>query len=128
MRMRYDPDNWSKVELAAKYIALFLVKWGRVPVRDYKEKYGTVRVYLSFGFYGFHSIIHPQHIYNQWPKWLWTLDCNFGTKIINPFNKLVVPYHCWLYRLAYKRAIKKYPMIKKEILSCADYAELLKGL
>jgi hypothetical protein len=44
------------------------------------------------------------------------------------FFYLVVPYHAWLYKLAYKRAVVKRPHLVAEIIYGADYSELLTGL
>jgi len=88
----------------------------------------SVRVYLSFGWHQLHSITHPSYCYNQYPNWLWKLDVLYFSKIISKLNYIVVPFHVWLYKRAYKKVLKKYPYIRDEILSCADYPELLKGL
>ena len=120
--------DWAGINEAARYIAHFLLRWGRVGVRDYKEKWGTVRVYLSLGWHQFHCITHPGHCYSRYPKWLWTLDCRYGYRLMKLVNWAVVPYHAWLYRLAYKRAVRKWPHLRAEIVSAADYHELLKGL
>ena len=88
----------------------------------------SVRVYLSFGWHQLHSITHPSYCYNQYPNWLWKLDVLYFSKIISKLNRVIVPFHIWLYKRAYKKALKKYPYIRNEILSCADYPELLKGL
>lgn len=37
-------------------------------------------------------------------------------------------YQRFIYRLAYKQAIKKWPDLKDEILCCADWEEYLGGL
>ena len=120
--------DWKGINDAAHYIATFLVRWGRVSVRDYKEKYGTVRVYCSLGWSQFHSITHPRHCFARYPRWLWSLDCRHGSRILRPLSRLVVPFHCWLYRQAYKRAVTRWPHLRREILAAADFSELLKGL
>jgi len=43
-------------------------------------------------------------------------------------NKIVVPYHKFIYRKAYKKAVEKYPAIKDRILRTANFPELLDGL
>lgn len=121
-------DNWpyfSDVSDAAWYIARFLRRWGRVGVRDHKEKYGTVRVYLSFGWSQLHCITHPGYCFSQYPQWLWALDCSYLSRVIHLLNYVVVPYHKWLYNKAYQNAVKKWPHIREEILSCADALELI---
>lgn len=122
-----DFPYFQEVGEAADYIGDFCVKWGRIPVTQTKEKYGTVRVYCSFGCWGLHGIVKPQYIYYQWPKWTWPIN-SFSDKIISKFYFVIIPYQKFIYRLAYKKALKKWPMIRKEILTCADWDECLKGL
>ena len=142
--------HFADVSGAARDIAMFCKRWGRIGVRDYKEKYGTARVYCGFGYTQLHSLIWPGHIYSRYPfgvskygwklnatrfgKWLgnkiWRLDCNFSrfffqNKII---GGLICKYQIWIYKKAYERALKKYPYIVKEILYGADYPELLRHL
>jgi len=119
---------FAEVDQAAYEIGQFCRKWGRIGVRQTKEKYGTARVYCSFGWYQLFSITHPGYAYSRYPKWLWVLDCRYISKLIAPLNKIVAPYHVFIYRLAYKRAIKKFPLIREEIISGADWKELLEDL
>lgn len=118
--------DWKGISDAAEFIATRLVKWGRMGVRDYKEKYGTVRVYVDFGWNQLHSITHPRHCYSQYPKWLWVLDCRYIKRIVPLTNFLVIPYHTWLYTYVYGRALKKWPHLRSEILQGADYNQLLR--
>lgn len=120
--------DWRGISKSAEEIRDFLVKWGRVNVRDYKEKRGSVRVYLSLGWHQLHSITHPGHVFSRYPHWLWKLDCRYFYKIFQLLNYVVVPYHVWLYKLAYKRAVHKRPHLIAEIICGADYGELLEGL
>lgn len=101
----------------------------RVPVRDWKEKYGTVRVYTGFGVGSLHSLILPNHMWYRWSKkpllkWL--------DEVTLPIFSLLLPltirYHEFIYRAAYQRAIEKYPEIRENILDGADYDELLENL
>lgn len=123
-----DKDvDWLGIEDAAGFIASSLRKWGRISV-DGKEKWGTVRVYCTLGWYQFHSITHPGYAFSQYPKWLWHLDCDWGPRILRPLNWIVLPYHRWLYRRCYQLALERWPHLRKEILSAADFSELLQGL
>lgn len=121
-----DFHYWKEIEEAAEYIAKFCTTWGRIHVRDFKEKWGTVRVYCSFGWYEVAEIFAPGvNWYGKWPwytKWLWRIY------VPRCINNLVVPYQEWIYRKAYAQAIKKWPMIKDEILCAADWFELLVDL
>lgn len=124
MHFYNDEPEWPyfcDVANAAHFIGKFLKKWGRVNVRQTKEKFGTARVYCNFGWYQLHDIFYPGYVRNQFPAWLWRLDCNYAPHIMRIINPLITAYHVWLYKLAYKKAIKKWPHIKKEIIYGADY-------
>lgn len=124
-----DPKiDWPGISDAAEFIATSLRKWGRVGVRDWKEKYGTVRVYCSLGWYSLHDITHPGHVwiryargslmwYLNWAKWM--------RPVMRAINWVVVPYHVWLYKYTYGLALKKWPHLRAEILHGADFSELL---
>jgi len=123
--------DWEGINKCAEYIGLNLRKWGRVGVRDYKEKYGTVRVYCSLGWRSLFSITHPGWVSYKvagYPKWLMAFDIYVLSRIIPYLNYIIVPYHKWLYRKLYKNCVKKYPHLREEILACADFDELLKDL
>lgn len=110
---------------AADWIGQYCRKWGRINVAQTKEKYGTARVYCSFGWYQLHSITHPGYHYSQYPKWLWKFDLKFLSKLVRPFNFLIVPYQMFIYRRAYEKAFQKWPLIKREIIGGADYPEFV---
>jgi len=121
-----DKDfDWEALYKAIDYIDLNLVRWGRVNIRQSKEKFGTARIYCSLGWYQFHNITHPRSCFSRYSKWLWKLDCKYGSKIISPLRFIIIPYHKWLYRKVYYLACKKYPHIKREICCTANYIELL---
>ena len=117
-----DFDAWDDVDNAAAYIGQFCRSWGRIQVRQYKEKFGTVRVYCSLYCQCLHDLIFPGYCHVRSPYVLWTFP------ILRPFHKAVFLYQKFIYRLAYKNAIKKWPAIHEEILCAADFGEYLKGL
>lgn len=120
--------DWKGLNDAGHYIETNLLRWGRVNIRDVKEKYGTLRIYLSFGWHQLHSFTHPRYIYSRYPQWLWILDCLYFSKFFRLLNFIIVPYHQFLYRFFYKKAVEKWPHLTAEILCCADYDELLEGV
>ena len=70
-----DEDvDWKGIGDAAEYIGKGLRKWGRINVVQYKEKFGTVRVYCSLGIWSLHELTHPGHCYCRYPAWLWYLN------------------------------------------------------
>jgi hypothetical protein len=125
-----DPDvDWSGISEAAYYIAHNLKRRGRITVRDYKEKFGTVRVYCDLGWYSLLSITHPGYVhYRPYPRWLVHLDIFYLSKLVRLFNVVVVPWHKKLYRQIYAEAVEIWPHLAEEITCAADYPELLKGL
>ena len=120
--------DWEGLDSAIRFIATNLVRWGRINVRDYKEKWGTARIACTLGWYQFHSITHPRSCFRRYPRWLWKLDCRYGSKICKVLFWWVVPYHCWLYRTVYWLACQRWANLKTEICCSADYPELLRGL
>jgi len=125
-----DKDvDWNGITEAGYFIGDFLKRWGRMHVTDVKEKYGTLRVYCNFGWSCLLNITHPayQH-YGPYPKWLMKLDIYHLSKVIPYLNYVVFPYHKFLYRLAYKKALVKWPHLELEILCGADWQEYLGGL
>lgn len=123
--------DWEGIDDSARYIGENLKKWGRVSVVQWKEKFGTVRVYVwSLGWHNLLNITHPGWChYRPYPKWLRTFDIFYLSRCIPfLFNWAVVPYHKWLYRKLYEDMVKKYPHLRKEILTMANYSELLKDI
>jgi hypothetical protein len=126
--MLNEQDHYLSIDEVADYIGRKLIRYGRVNVVQTKEKFGTARVYCNMGWSSLHSITHPGHFYIRHPKWLAQLDNKIFSTVIPLFNFIVVPYHKFLYRQAYKMALKKWPNLWKAILFGADYQDLLKGL
>jgi len=121
--------DWAGLDWCVNYLAKNLRRWGRVGVRQTKEKFGSLRCYLSLGWSQLHSITHPGHCFSRYPKWLWSLDIKYGTVIIPfLFNWFILPYHKWLYRKLYSDCVKRYPHLHDEILCAADFPQLLKEL
>jgi hypothetical protein len=121
--------DWESLDKAIDYIHRNLVRWGRINVRQSKEKFGTARIYCSLGWTSLLSITHPGYMhYRPYPKWLVKFDIYVLSRIIPYLNYVVLPYHKWLYRKIYSNAVKSYPHIKEEITCMADFRDLLKGL
>ena len=122
------PDKYfGQIEDAAYEIGTFIVRWGRMGVMQTKEKFGTVRVYCSFGFDCIHGLIWPRHcwIHKLWPYRFDLWISRFLQPVINP---ILIFLQKKIYRLAYKRAVKKYPHLWKEILVMADFGPMLDGI
>lgn len=119
-----DFHYWHEIEDAINLIDFVATKLGRVGGQK-KEKYGTVRFYSNIH-YQLHDLIYPGYAYCQFPRWLWKIDCLVYTKYIYPIARHIIhPYQMFMYRLAYKLAALKYPMIYHEIYMMADWQEVL---
>jgi len=118
--------DWEGISDAAAYIGRGLRKWGRMDVHDYKEKFGTIRVYCSLGLYWWPQLTHPGYVFNRWPRWTWRLQSS-PRWLFRLLNLAVVPFHTWLYRYYYNKAACRWPHLYEEILSHADYGELFEG-
>lgn len=117
-----DPDfDWDALNDAAMYIAVRCRQFARCGVMT-KEKYGTLRLETTGAFaseYSYlHNMIYPGYAYYQWPKWVrqW-VDQPVGKL----FNAVGIVYLTQWYQIAvlkyfWKRAAKKWPHIKEEIL------------
>lgn len=128
---KWDDEDFDwKGLYEAEQILYKDLKFYRVPVRDIKEKYGTLRCYTDLGWTTLHSLFYPGYMYSQFPKWLWTLDVYYGYNIMYWTGLWYLSYklHCWAYRRAYAKIVEKFPHLREEILCCADYEELLVGL
>lgn len=123
----WDDKYFEQVSNAADEIGAFIARWGRMGVMQTKEKFGTVRVYCTFGMDCIHGLVWPYHhwIHKWWP---YKLDLLMSSLLSRILNIILIPYQRFIYRLAYKRAVKKYPHLWKEILIMADYGELLDGI
>lgn len=123
-----DKVDWAGIEEAASWIGKQLRKWGRVPVLQTKEKWGQACVYTGFGWSSIHSITHPGHAYIRYTgliNWVYYKTYRPMLWVFRLLNKIVVPYHKWLYSYVYGQALKKWPHLREEILEGADWPELL---
>lgn len=120
--------DWKGINAAAYFIAHWLKTWVRMPIQDYKEKFGTVRIYCGFGWHGVYSIWRPMH--HWYPKW-WPMRLDFwlaNTWAWGQLNRVVVKLQQKAYAWRYKKAVEKWPHLHDEIVSQADYGELFEGV
>lgn len=125
----YNYENDSDLGHAAAYIGKILARYGRIRVAQTKVKFGSIRVYMSFGWDSLLTLTHPRWShYGPYPEWLKNFDIMYISKALPWTNPVVIPYQRWIYRLAYKAALKRWPNLQDEIIDSADYSELLQDL
>lgn len=120
--------DWKGIDDAGEFIGGWLRTWTRLNVSCIKEKFGTVRVYCGFGWHGIYSAWRPGYVW--YPKW-WPMRLDFwlaDTFLWGQLNRLVVRLQQKAYAWRYKKAVQKWPHLYKEIVSMADWRELLEGV
>lgn len=120
--------DWAGIGNAAEFLGDYCARWGRFRGQT-KEKYGSVRFYAHIGHLSLHSLIFPGYVYCQYPNklnWLWKAECRIINPILNKlFGRAYVAWQVFIYKRAYKLAIKKWPHLRDEIMGSADHLELL---
>ena len=129
-----EDDKFDRKGLkeALEYIVMCF-KAARIPVIQSKIKWGSLRIYMGgLGWRNIHTFLYPGYCACQWRKWynrwLWAFDCHYGHYIMYPINLIVVPWHERVYRRTYELAVKAHPHLTDEILTHADYQELVEGI
>ena len=121
-----DTDfDWEALNNAINYVVSFCRRWARIPLHG-KEKWGVMR--LESIYYGFSIVwlIWPGYMFcpKRCPKWLFMLDQDLAHRWpVYRFliNWWFIPYQKWILKLAYKRAVKKWPHIEAEIMEEYDW-------
>lgn len=125
--------DWKGIEDAAEFLGLWFRDTARMPVMQWKEKFGGVRVYTGLGWSQLHDVFYPGYHYIRWNKFFSWIDNTFFATfgpigLIGLINIIVLPVHKKLYRWRYQKAVDKWPHLKLEILIDADHQELLDGI
>jgi hypothetical protein len=117
-----DEDfDWKGLGEAIDFMSDYL-RVRRVPVRQSKEKFGTVRIYTNLGWRTPHEFFYPGHCYCRYPrnrfgKWLWKMDIYYGPYVMRILSGWwVIRWHRKVYRDAHKKAIERWPHLRAEIL------------
>ena len=125
----HEWGNWTDegfydVGAAAREIADFCRRYGRFMGQD-KEKFGTARFYAYIdGRLDLWSLWNGGYFYYRGPRWFWKINCFIANNVTIPFD-LLGRYRVFIYKLAYKRTLRKYPHIHNEIISGMDHPEVL---
>jgi len=118
--------DWQGIDDAARYIGENLRRWGRIQVKDYKEKWGTVRVYCHFGCEALFWFVYPGWVYYRWPDWVMKIDrSDISYFLWRAFERILVPYQVYVYKAVYNKAVKRWPHLRQEILTDCDYPDLV---
>lgn len=119
-----DEDfDWKALDQAINYVVGFCRRWAFIPVHG-KEKYGTMRLEGLWLGFSIVQLIWTGYMFKpqKCPQWLWSLDLKLSYRY-PVYHYLInwwfIPYQKWIFNLAHKRAVKKWPHIEKEIMD--DY-------
>lgn len=121
---RWTDEGFRDVGQAAYEIAEFCRRWGRFTGQE-KEKFGQVRFYAYIdGELDIWALLVGGYYYYKGPKWFWPINGFIAKHVKIPFE-LLYRYRVFIYKLAYKRALKRYPHIHNEIISGMDHRDAI---
>lgn len=106
--------------------------WGKKVGRNagqLKDKFGEIRWYCNpGGAERLYDLTHPGYAGYWWGSdvnpFMYFVD-NLSYTYIRPFKPLIRAYKRFFYAYAYHKAVKKFPELYPEILSCCEADELL---
>jgi len=122
--MHYWGDDWpywNDLYEAQRMLHNQLRNVYHLPLTDLKEKYGTLRIWITPSF-TLHNLLWPGHCFCRWPKWLhfmWKLDIYFWPKF-GRYTGLTWLYNQYVnraYTMSMEKVARAFPHIKAEILS-----------
>lgn len=119
-----DKVDWKSIGEASYWIPQQLRRYGRMFAHG-KEKYGRVDVSVMSGCHTYFELLKPGWVYCSWPKWVRALDYRVSKYTLRPLHRIVNWYQSVIYRMVYRAALKKWPLIREEILNGADQWHLL---
>jgi hypothetical protein len=120
--------DWAGLDKAIDIISDGFRLW-RLQVHQVKEKFGTACIYMGgLGVSQVHQLFHPRACFSRWPKWLWGLDVYYGRYLVGWMNLFLVPLQKKVYRFYYQKAVDEFPHLRDEILTMADWQELVEGI
>lgn len=104
-------------------------RWGRLGCHG-KEKYGTFRHHTCFysGEWPVHELVLPGHVFYRWPKWVmrWELALGRVVRAVR-LDRAVRWWQGRVYNWALQRACRRYPSVVDELVSDADFPDLIRG-
>lgn len=107
-----------------EFVRTFARRWGRLG-GDVKEKWDTLRFYVTWH-YMFYDLVFPGYPRIKFPTWLFWLDLYvYGKPIFDPIRSIIQRWQMYIYGKTYEKAVKRFPMMRREILSTVDNPELL---
>jgi hypothetical protein len=121
--------DWKGLADCESILYKYCYRYGRFG-GQIKEKFGSLRFYAQLNSPSLHSLLYPGYYYKHknFPNWLWSADIWYITPFIQKvFGRPIYWWQSKVYEYAYKQCLKKYPHLAAEILTSADFPELIKG-
>lgn len=122
---------WDDLHNAIDFFGTSMRFW-RVPMRDYKEKFGQLRCYWSPGWTSCHDVTHPGHAYIRYKKGSLAYHLQYSKLVNRIFQVALYPlsrtFHIWAFRRCIRKTIAKWPHLRGELTLAVDFSELLEDL
>lgn len=111
--------DWHGLNEAIHYIDDFCTKYGFIQVTS-KEKWGQADIYVYWWDGTIWSLFYTSRWWKmskKWPGWLRSVDFKLGDLLtLIGVRRLVHAYQQFIYKLAYDRALNRWPHLKEEIV------------
>lgn len=122
-----DKVDWKGINDCTNILYKYATKIGRIG-GQIKEKFGTIRFYANFGGLSISTLLYPGYYNIPLPSWLYSLDLYYIAPVMRFFlGRLFFMWQKYWYNKAYQKCMEKYPHLRAEILSSADFIEFVKG-
>lgn len=122
MHMWGDKDfDWKGLDQAQQDLYLICTKLGRVG-GQMKEKFGELRFYAQFCGLSLQAFFYPGYVRTMFPHKL-----NRMSELLAEYTGLsflFTKYQKLMYKVGYRYILRKYPHLRREIGSGADYPHL----
>ena len=124
----------AEFQFIPNYLSNRLSTMGLIHIDDSKTKFSQIRVYIRFGADNVGDLIpwgilYGLNFHKILGYWFYKAPGKLGNICVPEFvNALLIAYQKFIYRQVYKHTVNKFPKYKHNILSGADYPELLRNL
>lgn len=131
-----DVEEYSRqkdeMNLIASYIRNFITRWSTIIVTEARYRSNGQFIAITVNYLSPETLLeicYPgQGSYYLCPKWFTKFDIVFGASVIKytGLRFLFTVWNQFIYKLAYKKAFKKWPQYSDELYKGVMYTKLVK--